>query len=124
MNELLNRSFKLWAYTVSHSFLILRSPQKFEDTDGFKELTCFNIDIEFYSVTYLDLPNTISEIYIKELKENIPEKFKEYLSQPGLHVFEILSCDRPYHVVASSYVIGRNNWVSDDRITNMNLQHD
>lgn len=48
MKEIFNtkRNFKLWAYTVSHSSLLLRSEMRYSDQDEFEIYTC-NIDLEF-----------------------------------------------------------------------------
>lgn len=126
MNNLaVDRTFKLWAYTVSHSTLILRSPMKFEDQAGFKEELSFNIDIEFLSVEYIDLPLCLVGVEIERLIENLPSKFENYkLDVLGLSVFQIKSCDNLYYVIASGYIVGKNKWVAEDRISNMFLQYD
>ena len=68
-----DRKFRMWAYSCSHSFLILRSTfNSDEDKYG------YNIDIEFAGVEYLDTPMTLNGISIEELKEDLPEKFKKY----------------------------------------------
>lgn len=54
MNELKNRLFKIWAYTVSHNFLILRSTLKYPDQEGYNDSFKYNIDIEFSAVAYLE----------------------------------------------------------------------
>jgi hypothetical protein len=67
MNEFLNRTFKLWGYSVSHSFLILRSPMIFEDLEGYSAVTGYNIDIEFAAVQYLEVPCKLTSVKIREL---------------------------------------------------------
>jgi hypothetical protein len=124
MNEILNRVFKMWAYTVSHSFLILRSPMKFPDQDDYNELYGCNIDIEFSAVAYLDLPNILKGIEIKELAGRIPEKLTHFKDDLGFKIFEIKSENNKFYVVAGNYRIGKNKWLNEDRTVNFNLEYD
>ncbi len=123
MNHLKDRVFKIWAYTVSHSFLILRSPMKFSDQEGYNEFYDYNIDLEFSAVAYLDLPVFLQGIEIKEIKENIPQKLLRYRTDLGYKVFEIQSENNLFYVVAGNYRIGKNKWLTEDRIINMNLEY-
>ena len=125
MNNLIKRSFKIWAYTVSHGFLILRSPMRFPDQDDYDEIYDCNIDIEFTAVAYIDLPYSFLGLAIRELTENIPDKYIHYKNDLGFKVFEINSGGNIYHIVAGSYIIGENKWpLGEDRITNYRLEHD
>lgn len=124
MNSIVNRTYKIWAYTVSHNFLILRSPMAFKDVEGYSEYNSFNVDIEFTAVVYLDLPSIIHGIAIKECTENIPEKFKHYCEGTGNKLFEILSEGKFYYIVAGGYRIGKNTWIAEDRISNLSLEYD
>ncbi len=124
MNELINRAVKIWAYTVSHSVLILRSPMKFPDQEGYSEKLSYNIDVEFSAVTYIDIPNTMQGIVIHEIEERIPEKMLNYKLKLGFKVFEIVSEGKFYYIVAGSYRIGKNRWISEDRISNILLEYD
>jgi hypothetical protein len=118
------RPFKMWAYTVSHGFLILRSPMLFEDLEGYSEETNFNIDIEFIAVVYLDIPSLLNGVTISEITDDIPDKIKHYASSSGSKVFEIKSDGDCFYVVAGGFRIGKNYWVSEDKILNMNLEYD
>lgn len=124
MNDILNRTFKIWAYTVSHSFLILRSPMKFPDQDDYNEYYDYNIDIEFSAVAYLDLPNILKGIEIRELTERIPEKLIHYKNDLEFKIFEIKSENNIFYIVAGNYRIGKNKWLNEDRIVNLNLEYD
>jgi hypothetical protein len=124
MNELINRVFQIWAYTVSHCFLLLRSPLKFPDQDGFDENHSYNIDIEFSAVAYIDIPTLLSGIEITELINNIPEKFQQFKTDQGYKIFQLKSNEKNYYIVAGSYRIGKNKWVAEDRVLNMNLGYD
>lgn len=119
-----NRHFKLWGYTASHSFLILRSSMLYEDVDGYTESMSYNIDIEFSAVIYLDIPNTFKSIQVREVVGNIPEKFNKYFKISGLRIFEIQSEGMYYFIVAGSCRVGKNKWISEDRIRNLDLDYE
>lgn len=51
-----NRKFKMWAYVVSHSSLLLRSEMKYPDQDDYSEDEGYNIDLEFWAVSYMNIP--------------------------------------------------------------------
>ena len=52
------RSFQLWAYSVSHCQLLIRSPRTANDTE--------NIDIAFYGVTFLQLPTNFLGLLVED----------------------------------------------------------
>jgi hypothetical protein len=123
MSKFLHRTFKLWAYTVSHSFLILRSPMLFEDLEGYNSMTDYNIDIEFTAVEYLEVPNKFTSLKIRELNgADIPAKFSH--SKLRFRVFQLQADEGLYYIVAGSYRIGKNRWISEDRIQNPSLEYD
>lgn len=124
MNEFSKRLFKFWAYTVSHSFLILRSPRVFPDQDGYDDALEYNIDIEFSAVAYLDVPTIMNGLIINQMEYNIPEKLIHYKLDLGYQIYEIESEGRFYYIVASSCRIGKSRWVSEDRIQNMDLKYE
>lgn len=124
MNELKYRLFKIWAYTVSHNFLILRSPLKYPDQEGYNDFCKYNIDIEFSAVAYLDIPSVMNGIYIHQIECNIPEKLQYYKNELNYKVFEINSDGKLYYIVAGSYRIGKSAWDLEDRIQNMYLEYD
>jgi hypothetical protein len=119
MSYISNRIFKIWSYSVSHSFLLLRSNG---NSDEILEEN-YNIDIEFGGVGYMDLPAILRTISIQEIKDNIPEKFKKYSRSLGYKVFAIKS-DETFYVVAGSYRVGKNKWGNEDRILNPSLEYD
>lgn len=122
MKELKKRKFKLWAYTVSHSILILRSPMRYRDQDDYNELYSENLDLVFSSVLYLDIPTNLNGVDFELKKDNFPDKFLEFTSQGG-KVFKIRSDNNDYYVVAYSLKIGRNDWGTESEISNINLQY-
>lgn len=42
----------------------------------------------------------------------------------GLKIFEINSGEKKYYIVAANYRIGKNYWINEDRIKDMNLEYD
>lgn len=126
MKELNNRVFKIWSYTVSHNSLILRSPQKFTDMEDYSVSMSYNIDIEFSDVNYIDIPTDLYNLTIKEIKKNadIPTNLLHFKTELKLKIFKILSLGKEYYIVAENYIIGKNTWISEDRISNVYLQHD
>ena len=119
-----DRIFRIWAYTVSHCFLILRSPQLFEDVEGYANATNHNVDVEFWGVSYLDLPDILRGVKIKELKQDVPGRLEKYLIYKGTRIFELESEEHLFYVVAGGCRVGKNNWVNEDRISNPDLEYD
>lgn len=113
-----SRKFRIWAYSVSHSFLLLRSTYNPDE-----ERHGYNIDIEFAGVDYLDIPATLQGIVIEELKDNLPEKFAKYQNSLRHRVFLIKS-DANYYIVAANYLVGKNDWIGEDRMINSSLKYD
>lgn len=122
-----NRKFKIWAYTVSHSSLLIRSIMQYDDEDGYSEETSYNIDLEFSFVEYMDVKTTWDSISISLVeKENLRSDLKEKFGSYEGKIFEIESNKEKTYIVAYSLLIGTNKWGLDDRIFNnhMNLKHD
>jgi hypothetical protein len=119
-----DRSFQIWAYTVSHSFLLLRSPMILEDVDGYSFSMNHNIDIEFSGVGYVDLPDMMHGVWIEEIIQDIPAKFNRYSASLGYKVFEIKSAEHSFYIVAGGCRVGKNNWVTEDRVSNFMLKYD
>jgi hypothetical protein len=57
-----DRKFKIWDYWISHSQLLLRSPDDLRQPKGTSESR--NIDIIFVAVDYIELPTTMSELRV------------------------------------------------------------
>ena|SRR5689334_18174303 len=112
-----NRKFRMWGYSVSHCFLLLRSTYN-ED----QEKNGYNIDIEFAGVEYLDVPTTLQGISIEELTENLPEKFSKYQGSLRHRVFQIRS-EANYYIVAANYLVGKNT-SEEDKMINSFLKYD
>ncbi len=120
------REFKLWAYTVSHCSLIIRSMMKFPDEEDFTDDTSNNLDIEFWAVTFIDIPVFLKSIKIREINEqDLPNHITRELCKYNQKIFEIEE-DKKYYIIAGGLLVGSNKWVNRDRIFNhdMNLIHD
>lgn len=113
------RIFQIWIYTVSHSILILRSTNdEDEETKG------YNIDIEFWGIAYIELPNLFRGIKIRKLVDSIPQKIDKFKSDFGYNVFQITTDDANYYVVAAGCKVGKNNWLNENRVLNPSLEYD
>lgn len=118
------RKFKLWAYTVSHKSLLVRSYLQFPDEEEYSIENNHNIDLEFMFVEFLDIPSNFDSLSITIItQENLPLDVKNKLGHYRGYIFE-LSVNGNYakhYIVAGSLLIGTNQWVNKDRIFNLNL---
>lgn len=122
-----NRKFKIWAYVVSHSSLLLRSEMKYPDQDDYSEDEAYNIDLEFWAVSYIDIPTNLYELDIKEIAvKDLCKDINQDLLMYNMKIFEIKSKKEKYHIVAGGLLIGKNKWENQDRIFDYqsNLVHD
>ncbi|SFN92286.1 hypothetical protein SAMN05421594_4727 [Chryseobacterium oleae] len=122
-----NRKFKIWAYVVSHSSLLLRSEMKYPDQDDYSEDEAYNIDLEFWAVSYIDIPTNLYELDIKEIAvKDLSKDINQDLLMYNMKIFEIKSKKEKYHIIAGGLLIGKNKWENQDRIFDYqsNLVHD
>ncbi|MBK1897307.1 hypothetical protein [Chryseobacterium paridis] len=122
-----NRTFKLWAYTVSHSSLLLRSEMKYPDLEGYSKETSYNIDFEFWAVSYIDIPMKLDQVLVKKITEQeLPAHIDRNLLKYDMKIFQLQSKEQAYHIIAGGLLIGENRWENEDRIFNYhsNLEHD
>ncbi len=122
-----NRKFKMWAYIVSHSSLLLRSEMKFPDQDNYTEDQSYNIDLEFWAVNYINIPTILNNIIIKEITvKEIPTEINKNLLKFDMKIFELESEEKKYYIIAGGFLIGKNKWIDQDRIldSNLNLEHE
>lgn len=122
-----NRKFRIWAYTVSHSSLILRSEMKYPDQDNYSENISYNIDLEFWAVSYINVSSDLIGINIREITEEmLPKEINRELLRFDMKIFELKSEESNYYIIAGGILIGKNKWISQDRIFNYssNLKHD
>jgi hypothetical protein len=113
------RLFQIWIYTVSHSTLILRSTN-----DEDQETKGCNIDIEFWGIAYMELPNLFKGIKVRRLANSISQNIDKFKSDAGYSVFEITTDDAQYYVVAAGCRVGKNNWLDENRVLNPSLEYD
>ncbi|WP_370901586.1 hypothetical protein [Chryseobacterium gossypii] len=122
-----SRTFKLWAYTVSHSSLLIRSEMQYPDQENYSEETVYNIDLEFWAINYIDIPSKFNELIIREIKEQeLPPKINRDLLIYDMKIFQLESNGGKYYIIAGGLLIGKNKWENKDRIFdyNSNLEHD
>ena len=103
------RKFKIWAYTVSHSTLIIRSEKQYNDVDyPIKYSPNCTIDIEFSGVDFISLPDRLEGLKI--IKDKGIYKFNE---------------NKYHYVIASSCCIGISQFDhNQDRISDLSLEYD
>lgn len=117
----------MWAYITSHSSLLLRSEMKYPDQEDYSENTSYNIDLEFWSVSYINTPTYLYEITIKEItQKELPADIDKELLKYNMKIFELESTGRKYYIFAGGLLVGKNSWINQDRIFdyNLNLEHD
>ncbi|RPE08599.1 hypothetical protein EGT74_16290 [Chitinophaga lutea] len=99
----------------------------FPDLNGYSEDTSFNIDIEFLSVSYINVPASLPDIAIREVSADLlPENTDKRLLQYDEKVFELLVDGRTYYVIAGGMLVGTNRRENKDRIADdhQRLRHD
>lgn len=96
-----NRRFQFWYYAVSHAQALLRSVGKGDEE---------NIDIYFGGVSYLEIPEEIDGLEIKE-----PSAFdKEYIAgktgniRPQDKITVLVHGEQKYYIVSSAVKVLRN----------------
>lgn len=121
------RYFKIWGYTVSHSSLLVRSLMLYPDQDEYSQATSFNIDMEFWDVSYIGIPNSLEKIKIRVIHQNLlPQHIDKNLCKFDRKIFEIDTEDHRYYIIAGGLLIGVNRWEKEDRIFDyhLNLEHE
>jgi hypothetical protein len=81
------------------------------------------IDIEFWGVDYLDILTDFKSMDIQIDTFNDCPKLLIHKSN-GSKVFKIISEQAICYVVAAGCVVGKSNWMSEDRLTNFYLNYD
>ena len=122
-----NRTFRIWAYSVSHESLVIRSLMTYEDQEDYNEQTDHNIDLEFWGVSFINLPSTLPNLGVKLVEIiNLPEYINRECCQYDEKAFEITGEGKLFYVLASSLLIGKYKWFQGDRIfdVGLNLKHD
>jgi hypothetical protein len=116
------REFRIWHYTVSHSTLFLRS-NVFEESEDGKEISNDTIDIEFWAVGYIDLPDTLKGIELKLVSKDPLDRFREFLKH-DLKLFELKTGMKSHFIIAGGCVVGKSTWDYDKgRFENIGLKY-
>jgi hypothetical protein len=100
---------------------------KYPDQDDYSEDEAYNIDLEFWAVSYIDIPTNLYELDIKEITVNeLSRDFNQDLLLYNMKIFEIESKKEKYYIIAGGLLIGKNKWEKQDRIFDYqsNLVHD
>ncbi|MGG7551314.1 hypothetical protein ACQ7CX_11895 [Chryseobacterium arthrosphaerae] len=100
---------------------------KYPDQEDYSENTSYNIDLEFWSVSYINTPTYLYEITIKEItQKELPADIDKELLKYNMKIFELESTGRKYYIFAGGLLVGKNSWINQDRIFdyNLNLEHD
>jgi hypothetical protein len=110
MNQsIIDRTFKLWDYHVSHNHLLLRSPKSPGTNLNLPANT--NVDIKFFGVSYLNIPTMLRGCSI--VAANIEEITTIDALLPNRsdldRIFIISSAGNRYLVVAASYEISEKD---------------
>ena len=103
------RYFKIWAYTASHSTVIIRSEKQYEDLDYSIKYFDSNItlDLEFSGVEFFSIPQNFEGI---EIQKN-GDKF-------------IFNSNENWFLKAESCIIGKSHWNHDeDVVSDLTLRY-
>jgi hypothetical protein len=100
---------------------------KYPDQENFTESLSCNIDLEFWAVSYINLPSTILGVNIREIvAEQLPKEINRELLIYDMKIFELESAKSKYFVIAGGHLIVENKSINQDRIANynLNLEHE
>jgi hypothetical protein len=103
-----DRQFRIWDYTVSHSTLFLRS-NVFEEYEDGRNIKNDTVDIEFWAVSYIELPDSLEGLELGLVTNGIPDRLSELLKY-DLKLFELKTKHRTGYVIAGGCVVGKSTW--------------
>jgi hypothetical protein len=104
-----DRTFQVWEYWVGHAQLVLRSlGSVLQPSDSSLSR---NVDLQFVSVQYLELPTLLSELEIVDPVADECRKVREILGRdvPAQQVYVLATPDRRYLIVAGNMSVSENN---------------
>ncbi|MBG6130732.1 hypothetical protein IWQ47_002196 [Aquimarina sp. EL_43] len=124
MKYISDRRFKLWAYSIGHGSMIIRSEMQYPDVEYTTKYdpNC-TIDIEFWGVRYLDIKTDFSNLVLSQELSNIPKRFLSIISEEDLKVFKLESSNETNYVVAAGCLVGKSMWTNEDRLHNIDLSY-
>jgi len=98
-----NRTFQIWKYHVSHSMLLVRSPQNKEHKT--------NIDIIFHGVRFINLPNIFYGMSISPISPEIDKDLLVMIENMQYNPNEVLvfrGDKQKFYVIASGFSVEEN----------------
>ncbi len=121
----LKRSFKIWAYSVSHKTLIIRSEIQFPDVtyENVYFPNC-TIDLEFWDVNYIQSVNDFEEVILTEEKNFISKEITDILINKKLKVYNLKTSNKNNYIVAGGCIVGKSNWTIEDKTQNFRLEYE
>ena len=102
-----DRSFEVWAYTVSLGRLLLRSVRYLDGSPASS-----NVDVTFIGVVYVEVACSLGSIGISEASRERAEAVLSRYGRPlqtGEHVFSVSTHDQVYALIASGWRVEVNN---------------
>ncbi|HRI58581.1 MAG TPA: hypothetical protein PK228_02625 [Saprospiraceae bacterium] len=118
-----NRYFKIWAFTVSHNTLIIRSEMQISDEDTNMPINDFTVDLEFWDVVYSQFPSNFYGISLQLEEQDSSEHLEKFVDSDH-KIFVISSEGVQYYIVAAGCVVGKSQWINEHRISNFYLKYD
>lgn len=107
-----NRLFKIWAYSISHKVLIMRSEMQLPDLDYDKEyIPNRTIDIEFEDVQKID---SDTEFVLQKISAVKGVESTEY---------DISHSSGNSKIIAGNCKIGISEWITESRATDPFLEY-
>ena len=98
-----SRVFRIWDWSISHSRLLLRSPRDERNP------TDVNIDMTFFGVTYVEIPDTLRGVKVASPREEDDQRLRGRadLGKNGQY-FVLESAGRRYYVGAVQLEVTEN----------------
>ncbi len=97
-----DRQFQVWAYNVSHSQLLIRSPKS--------QATPENLDVAFFGVTMMELPAGFGGLKVEEASSEEIAALSERVRDPSRlrRVYALTSQGRRHLVAAADIRVSKN----------------
>jgi hypothetical protein len=97
-----DRAFQMWAYSVSHSQLLIRSAKSKENPE--------NIDVAFFGVTLMDVPSGFIGLTVEDASSDEVENVRGRVRDPAAvrRVYALISQGKRYLVAAADLRVSKN----------------
>ncbi len=98
------RSFQVWAYSVSHGQLLIRSPKSIETPE--------NVDVAFFGVAMMELPAGFLGLKIEDASDQDIAAAKMRVQDPDRirRVYALESREKRYLVAATDLRVSKNGF--------------